>query len=243
MANPFQIYCVVTANGEKHWFETFEEAVACEIALRKQQKNPTMQSYFAFSGDFYWKLIEPMLNPNIDIYKNKFLEKYASNGDNTTYLNNAIKVALQRNTLYASNIQNNQKEPIKELWRFALSNLTDKYKNEVSLKQYFDDVVYLKDFMNKQFLKDGFFDNVGFKISHAQKSLSVYLKYLWCTTQIAEPPACPIDAIVLRKASITNVTWTTMNDISELIEVVNQIKELAYTQSLTLAKWELINFN
>jgi len=242
MANRFQIYCITTANGEKHWFEKKEGAVACEIELRKQQLSPTIQSYFVFSGDYYWNVIEPLLNVNIDTYKRSFLEKYASNGDNTTYLNNAIKVAVQRNTLYASNLQINHKEPIKELWRFALTNLTDKYKQEVSLSQYFDDVVYLKEFMNKQFIKEGYLAEDGFKISHAQKSLSVYLKYLWCTDAIVEPPACPIDAIVLRKASINNVTWTTMNDINKLIEVTNQIKELANNQSKTLAKWELLVF-
>lgn len=242
MANPLQIYCVSTANGEKHWFETYEEAIACEIELRKKKLNPTMQSYFALSSDDYWKLIEPMRNVNIDTYKIRFLEKYASNGNNTTYLNNAIKVAVQRNILYASNLQINYKEPIKELWRFALTNLTDKYKLEVSLSQYFDDVIYLKDFMNKQFIKEGYFAKDGFKISHAQKSLSVYLKYLWCTDAIVEPPTCPIDAIVLRKASINNVTWTTMNHINELIEVTNQVKELANSQSKTLAKWELLVF-
>jgi hypothetical protein len=242
MANPLKIYCVSTANGEKHWFETYEEAIACEIELRKKQLSPTMQSYVAFSSDDYWEFIEPMRNVNIDTYKKRFLEKYASNGNNTTYLNNAIKVAVQRNTLYATNLQINQKAPIKELWRFALTNLTDKYKLEVSLSQYFDDVVYLKEFMNKQFLKESYLAEDGFKISHAQKSLSVYLKDLWCTDALVEPPACPIDAIVLRKAGINNVTWTTMNDINELTDVANQIKELANSQSKTLAIWELLVF-
>jgi hypothetical protein len=87
MANPLKIYCVSTANGEKHWFETYEEAIACEIELRKKQLSPTMQSYVAFSSDDYWEFIEPMRNVNIDTYKKRFLEKYASNGNNTTYLN------------------------------------------------------------------------------------------------------------------------------------------------------------
>ena len=36
-----------------------------------------------------------------------------------------------------------------------------------------------------------------FRIGTSQKVLNLYLKYLWCSGQIATPPHCPIDSIVL----------------------------------------------
>ena len=40
-------------------------------------------------------------------------------------------------------------------------------------------------------------DEYGIRIAQCQKSLSLYLKYLWCYGLIETPPVCPIDRVIL----------------------------------------------
>lgn len=243
MKNPKQIYCVTLQNGNKSWFEEWEQAVAYEVESRKNKMNPQMSSYFAFDGEYYWKIVEPLINFGVKSNKEKFLEKYANLGNNETYLINAIRASVQRNTIYATDLPSDKREVIKEMWTYALESLASKYKNNQSKQQYLDDVLYLKNFMNKQFKDDKFFASTGFRISHAQKSLSVYLKYLWCTDKIEEPPCCPIDAIILQKVSINNVAWTAIDSINALENIIDIVAEVAAKERKTIAKWELANFN
>ena len=40
----------------------------------------------------------------------------------------------------------------------------------------------------------------GFRVSHAQKSLSLLLKHAWCHGLMDEPPSCPVDRLILTAA-------------------------------------------
>src|ERR1700694_4632603 len=50
---------------------------------------------------------------------------------------------------------------------------------------------------------------LGYKYGIAQKLLNLALKYYWCLGEIAEPPHCPVDRIVISMTSQKGkINWT-----------------------------------
>jgi hypothetical protein len=90
----------------------------------------------------------------------------------------------------------------------------------------------------------GKYPNIKFKISHSQKSISVYAKYLWCIGLISEPVFCPIDGIILRICGIEGA-WTQVDDIEihkgYIADVNNFLKN--NTKFRSIAEFELCQFN
>ena len=85
----------------------------------------------------------------------------------------------------------------------------------------------------------------GFKISVAQKSLSLALKHSWVHGAIDLPPVCPVDRIILNEASkITGRSWyknwTEVNEIEDYESHVALLVEAAEFRSI--AAWELLTF-
>jgi len=85
----------------------------------------------------------------------------------------------------------------------------------------------------------------GFKLSVAQKSLSLALKHSWLHGAIDEPPVCPVDRRVLNEAArITGqpwfTNWTEVNDIPTYERHLDLLTHAAGTRSL--AVWELLAF-
>lgn len=79
-------------------------------------------------------------------------------------------------------------------------------------------------------------------LSHAQKSLSVFLKYLWCLNIISTPPACPIDRKVLSSIKNCQVkNWTELKDKEEYRSILHSLDKLSKPKKL--AQTELINWN
>ena len=90
------------------------------------------------------------------------------------------------------------------------------------------------------------YDN-KFRIGTAQKLLNVYLKLYWCAEQIAEPPHCPIDRIIIGALDSEHheVNWTTLDDLvgyQKLIEAAKS-KAGAGDEKLSLAVWELKSYS
>jgi hypothetical protein len=56
---------------------------------------------------------------------------------------------------------------------------------------------------------------MAYRIAHAQKSLSLVLKHLWCHERLpqgTEPPGCPIDRMILDHVKRSHgITWTMIN--------------------------------
>jgi hypothetical protein len=78
-----------------------------------------------------------------------------------------------------------------------------------------------------------------FRIGSAQKALNLYLKYLWCLGLIARPPHCPFDYRILAKLPTCNVKWTQLDSIVKYKEIVGEAEQLAKGKRLSLADWEL----
>lgn len=163
-------------------------------------------------------------------------------------LRNAMASATRRNRLYKKGITKEEYRKayneVYDLWPALLYSSVNEYighEGKVNIDFMVRQVLSLKDKMSH-------IDNIEFKLSHAQKSLSVFLKYLWCYGVIVEPPICPIDAMVLGKGSDVNpifkdIIWTNIDDVITYRRIMVSLMNLAKSKELTLAKWELIEFN
>ncbi len=165
----------------------------------------------------------------------------------------AIKAAVERNPTYSDDADI---EKIHKFWIKELKDLFDKYKNEEQTKDVFvDDVIKLQQKMNVSF-PDSFRNNGKsrgknkdrddkykkiFRVAHAQKSLSIFLKHMWCITpDMPMPPVCPIDRRILQEAKIYN-PWTKLNCIETYKKWLEKLECVAGKEPL--AKWELVKWN
>jgi len=85
----------------------------------------------------------------------------------------------------------------------------------------------------------------GFRVSHAQKSLSLTAKHAWINGVIPMPPFSVIDRIILDRASAITGRgwvrpWTHVNDIEEWQAHFDLILQAA--GKMPVAAWELIQF-
>jgi len=86
---------------------------------------------------------------------------------------------------------------------------------------------------------------VGFKLSVCQKSLSLALKHAWAHNQLATPPVCPVDRIILNLASqITGESWrTNWTDVNSYDEYEAHVRLITKAASpRNIAVWELLSF-
>jgi len=132
------------------------------------------------------------------------------------------------------------KTEIKAAWHNILVEKSAKYKESTSSEDYENDIIFLKKEMNERFYL--WFRNERFKISHSQKSLSVFLKHLWCMGKIAEPPQCPVDRTILTIAGahLQHRGWRHVNNICEHRQKIRLLRNAAGSESL--ARWELRSF-
>ncbi|HAL29341.1 MAG TPA: hypothetical protein DCP20_01305 [Coriobacteriia bacterium] len=178
--------------------------------------------------------------------KLKFLAHYNPSADRDLALTSGIKAAAQHNALYARTTSPELRNEIRSDWKSALVALSDKYQAAVDDAVYETDLEWLVAFINDRHgrylreeseLPPGCAK--GFRISHAQKSLSVYLKHLWCMDEASEPPQCPVDRYVLRKLGMSG-TWTRIGTIVEHRQIVDVMR--SKVGELPLAQWELLAF-
>ena len=130
------------------------------------------------------------------------------------------------------------------------NDLTKNWEIENLKKSVFyeEKILYLKEQMNSKFFHDqenSILRSPGFKISHAQKSLSVFLKHIWCLGLIPRPPQCPIDRIILSNLSsydrkYNNFSWTKVNTIEEHRQIIQDLQNLCREEPM--AEWELLAF-
>lgn len=154
-----------------------------------------------------------------------------------------IQATAQRSRLYSRNIDHSE---IVDYWSKRLAEISESYKTARSFDEFLNDVLTLKDDMNARF-PDGFVNGVKgyapeFRLAHAQKSLSVCLKHLWCMGVIPEPPMCPIDRGILLSVGI-NKCWTKLNCKGEYLEWKGRIEKQAEKSHCTMPVWELTEWN
>lgn len=186
-------------------------------------------------------------NSQIHQRQQDFLSLYNPTSSEEIALTSGLKASTQHNDLYSPGVN---RYPIKEYWKTLLQNIGEKYRTLQSEETFFNDIVCIKNQMNNQFC-DAFKNQrrkyeQGFRISHAQKSLSVYLKHLWCMNIIEQPPFCPIDSNVLRLANAPDVRWCHVNSMELYMTHVAAIRlgkeaNPSYDGD-SIAVWELFEF-
>jgi hypothetical protein len=184
----------------------------------------------------------------IDDKKRAFLHKYNENHSIEIALKRGINAAVQHNLLYAKTIKLEQKPQVRKSWAQILSNIGQEFQNDVSVEKYEQFILNLQKHMNEKYR--GFFDSGSphgsmFRVSHSQKSISVYVKHLWCLGKIPEPKICPVDRSILGKTNAANcrdIAWGYVNSIEEHRRKFNYIIEKAHLSNRTVAQWELITF-
>ena len=193
----------------------------------------------------------PVSPQRLKIEKRTFLDRY--NPDRTVVQASwdAVNSASQRNRLYARETSDRERCYVRERWRILLEEHAHHYTRTVRTGKYETDIESLKRIMNERF-GNHFATNShvgrpydpGFRISHAQKSLSIFLKHLWCMDKIATPPQCPIDARILQRAGGNPLEsgWTYVNTIEDHRLMVTHLERQAEATGMSLAEWELIKF-
>ena len=151
--------------------------------------------------------------------------------------------AFQRANVYKSKIN----ELARKNFRGSLIELMEKYVKEKYETRKIDGQEHCKNIeelckaiSNKwgDILK-----NKRFRIGVCQKLLNLYLKYLWCVGLIEEPPHCPIDRTIIAKCpAIGNINWPEIDDINIYKKIIFEINANARNSNLTVAQWELKNF-
>lgn len=187
----------------------------------------------------------------------KFNLKPKQRGWKETALRDAVGASSRRTHLYRPGTTQAERNLVREGWFRELTRLSDHYGTEgiaFSTQGRFDaDLLTLRSFMNSTF--DDYFETdvvkgypPGFRIAHAQKSLSVMLKHLWCNGGMEEPPCCPVDRriLIIAGAKGTTAKWTDLDDLDSYHEELERLRTASMsfpTQPISLSEWELLTFN
>lgn len=181
-----------------------------------------------------------MENQEINNFKNLFLERYNSQKTEDVALSRAINAAVQHNRLY-NNLNNKQKLIVRNYWRDLLLELKNDFKKKNwSDKDQENHIIALKSDMQKKFE-----NQINFRISHSQKSISVFLKHLWCLNLISTPIHCPVDRTILTTANApyNQRGWVNVDDIETHKSRIEILRAAAKRDGHSnLAVWELLQF-
>lgn len=141
---------------------------------------------------------------------------------------------------YKKDVNEEQREDIKNYFRNELWGLMQTYSNKVSEE---DHLQYIEDFQNKansSYLQ--YLEGTGLTFGRTQKLINLYLKYIWVCGYIPEPPHCPIDSIIISKLGkeFNSLRFNKINK-QEYLNIIAGIKNIKGAQSI--AVWELSIFN
>lgn len=171
-------------------------------------------------------------------------------------INDAITSASRRTTLYETPRSPRERSAVREFWSAQLEEKLAAYEagraTFASDRQYQHDVMDLRARMNAAFPEVFLQHQIrtfepGFRVAHAQKSLSLVLKHGWCNGTVEMPPHCVVDRRILRAANARQVEqrWTDVNTWEEHLEKMSIVEAAARLHEdwpLTLAEWELWAF-
>lgn len=177
----------------------------------------------------------------LDRCKVVFSEKECENAEKAA--RKGVQATSQRSHLYSKNAN---KQEIVDYWVKRLITISENYKKPQTFCRFLEDALTLKKDMNEKF-PDSFDCGVDgyaplFRLAHAQKSLSVCLKHLWCMDIIPEPPMCPIDRGILVKVGIHDC-WTKLDDKCKYESWKEAIEKAATEKNMSMAEWELMVWN
>lgn len=144
--------------------------------------------------------------------------------------------ALGRSALWKKEVPESDRKRLHAALKHRLESLSADYRSSVPDAAHLANIRGLADGLSAEFallFRDG-----RFRIGLAQKALNLYLKYLWCAGFAAQPPHCPVDAMVLVAAGVRTATpWTRLDSMDEYERLIGRIR--AHAGGRPLAEWEL----
>ena len=185
----------------------------------------------------------------IEKKKANFLQKYNPTLNIDIALSRSVNAAVQHNILYSKELAKSAKTEIRNFWFQELTKISTEFKKDVSISRYEEIIDELKFSLNTKY--KNYFDNKssfgsGLRTSHAQKSISVFIKHLWCLNKINEPRICPIDRIILSKTEAKRdqcISWGYVNSIIEHRQKFEYVIRAAKAVEMSVATWELLLFD
>lgn len=169
----------------------------------------------------------------------------------------SVSVKTRHYPVYSDKVE--KREEAVFFWKTELERIGEKYKKaQQDRYQFQNDVFELQDSINKSPYSECFFKN-EIRVGQCQKSLSVFLKWMWCQHELAGiPPVCPIDRQVLsrcyRVMIDTNTgsreeiidagaAWSNLTDRGQYIRLVDLTEKVANLENEPrTAVWELFAF-
>lgn len=151
-----------------------------------------------------------------------------------------LQATVQRARIYAPDAPEREREAFRVGLREQLDRVAARYPEGVSDTAHVRNIALLADTVSRQHhtaLRGG-----RFRIGPAQKALNLFLKYQWTAGWIAEPPHCPLDAIIIGKLPArVRCNWTDLDSVEAYRQLVTAAREVAGAKSL--ARWELAAYN
>ena len=140
--------------------------------------------------------------------------------------------------IYRKNVSEDQRQRTKGWLRLKLKIIGEQYHADlISESKHIENIATLAETTTHELGGILFQEKLRFGV--AQKILNLYLKYLWVTDYIAEPPHCPIDGRIAQKAKLP-YQWTISDSQQEYEEAVAALK--AGPLGSSIATWELREF-
>jgi hypothetical protein len=166
--------------------------------------------------------------------KKSFLRKRA--------LSLTVGASTRRGNMYTAALTESQRRLIQRTIRERLTSLESIYRNAVTEQDHIANISALANTVSKE--HSGLLNDGRMKFGHAQKAVNLYLKHMWCLGEIPAPPHCPLDANILRKLpGFGNVRWTQIDDPTIYRSIIDVAKRIATAKGLSLAEWELNEFD
>jgi hypothetical protein len=193
-------------------------------------------------------------------FQARFLQRFGINPGAANWrriaLNDAMTSSSRRTRLYEPPSDLRMRTMVREFWGARLEERLTAYEIGgaafATEQQYQRDVLDLRLAMNQAFpgvflvRQSGVFEP-GFRVAHAQKSLSLVLKHGWCNGTVVMPPHCVVDRRVLATAGANQVLarWSDVNNWNahlDKIAIIEAASLMHADRPLTLAEWELWAF-
>jgi hypothetical protein len=144
--------------------------------------------------------------------------------------------ALGRSNTYQESAPENVRATLRHALRKMLKDIVVQYKHSVDDRAHAAHIRKIANAMTSEF--SGCLRGGRLRIGIAQKSLNLYLKYLWCVGDIPMPPHCPFDSVVMAcLPEPQRVRWTSIHTTNRYMALVKAARAVAGAKSL--AKWEL----
>lgn len=140
--------------------------------------------------------------------------------------------------IYRRDIEEDERQRVKDWLRERLRSLGDQYRERAPTEtEHIQNIANLVADASAEL--GSVLDKSRLRFGVAQKLVNLYLKYLWTTEYIPEPPHCPIDGRIAEKSKL-HYQWTTSDDQSEYIAAIEALR--ARGAGSRLAEWELREF-